>query len=220
MAGGLDGVWRRTRLALEGVEVEGLSDVCWLQAGSWFGDLRTLRFGTDEGSPASEGAFSGRTRLAGPRITFLRDMDLRPGGEPDSARLVLEGDELVESGHAVVGGERLAYEERWLRAGPAASGRVLEGRGPADATGAIRARFIDVDGQALGFLDERARGGAFLASEYRWRDGAWALVRSLRGGVLAPPAGRDPAAGSWMGLAWRVRYAAGRGQTGGAGDDA
>lgn len=220
MVGGLDGVWRRTRLALEGVEVDARSDVCWLQVGSWFGDLRTLRLEAAEDRAAPEEAFSGRTRLAGPRITFLRDLDLRPGGDQDSARLVLEGDTLVETGSALVGGERLAYEERWTRAGPAGSGRVLEGRATMEAPGGTTARFIDIDGTALGFLDERARGGAFLASEYSWRHGAWALVRSLRGGGLAPPAGRDPASGAWMGLAWRVRYATGRGAMGGAGDGA
>jgi hypothetical protein len=113
------GAWRRVSIAFSGGAPDEPSDVLWLQARTFFADVRIPR------RPRSEpAAFAGSTRWDPPTFTWDRRIDL---DEPatDVATLEWSGGDLVERGEWTMDGSGTPYEEVWRRVPDATAGPIL-----------------------------------------------------------------------------------------------
>ncbi|MGY1604747.1 hypothetical protein [Geodermatophilus sp. SYSU D00815] len=165
----LRGRWQRTLLIRPDGTCDTTSTVTWLQAGSYYVDLRLPL------DPARTEGFAGRVRADGPWTCWDRVVDLRPSGGPDEGRLEADGpDALVETGR------HEAYVEHWARrAGPAVTCCAVELRDAATGAPAVLVRVGDDVAWARGgtaaevALGTVARGGVVLtASSLPSRAGA------------------------------------------------
>ena len=120
----LEGLWRREFIQVDGYAVDRSAHVIWLQAGTFFCDLRQPeglpRFGGSRclrdlsaeqlQELAQQEGFGGVLTLGNGVAEWHRQIDYRPAsGIADRACLACDGDALMEYGT-----ER-PYTERWLR---------------------------------------------------------------------------------------------------------
>lgn len=189
------GVWRRRDLHVGG-ELRDDADVLWLQAGSWYADLRVPH--DDPGGPVE--AFAGPAAWRPPHFTWFHDLDWCGSFPDDVGHLEAAGDDLIERGTFLIDGDDVPYEERWVRSSP--PGPRLVARCD-DATG--RACVVRVADQAIGLADARLHGGGFAAWRVERVDGEWRSV--FRRSIDEAPFPRIP-----LDHPWRVgdRVEAGR----------
>ncbi|TWT14019.1 hypothetical protein [Reyranella sp. CPCC 100927] len=212
MSTAFSGAWQRCGLALDDAPPAEDSCVVWLQAGPFFADLRTPL----AGGSAVATAFSGRTTWAAPVVTFHRDVDLAIPPRTDSGRLRFAGDRLIEDGTVAWEGRTVRYTEYWARAGrPPARRLVLEALPGQRSSRVGRRRYVEVDGQALLIVDDRATDGRFIAAHFVNDDGHWRCTRCLDGEAPATPPFGDVTASSvlsfpqpppWSDTSWHVRW--------------
>lgn len=206
----LTGVWRRHGLALDDAPAVEDSCVVWLQAGPYFADMRTPL--ADSSAPAT--AFCGRSMWAAPVMTFHRDLDLAVPPRADSGHLRFADGQLIEDGTFTRDGRTIRYREFWTRTDHTPSRRLV-----LDAvTKTSSRRYVEVDGHAMMMVDDRAMGGAFLATHFVEEGGRWHGARHLDdGNALAAPIIDDPAATQtvlsfpnlappWSDTLWRVQW--------------
>jgi hypothetical protein len=186
----LGGVWRRTLLIDSEGNRDDTSDVTWLQAGSYFVDLRRLSkppsFDPTDGVALmtanqrewamSQEAFAGTLLSDGGVFQWQRSIDLRPPGPvPDAGRLRWSGDMLVETGLHV------DYVEHWVRQ-PTSDERVWAiWLHDGDERGALLMRVGDYFGWARGRLPKSSAQTDFFDCEIalgRVRGSSWQITAS------------------------------------------
>jgi hypothetical protein len=101
------GVWERVELALDGAVVPDAGRAWWVQAPSLFVDVR------QEVGPEGGAAFGGTTSWDGLALTWHHLVDRSPPMFPDTGRVHVDGDCLVEEGDGLAGAA--TYRERWRR---------------------------------------------------------------------------------------------------------
>lgn len=116
------GVWRREQITAPGGYLDDTTRVFWVQAGSWYGDIRLRidiprRPGTDGFAEFTDAellelakaqGFAGQLTVTPEICAWRRDLDYQPPGPiPDEGTWAIEGDILVE------GGIHAEYEEIW-----------------------------------------------------------------------------------------------------------
>ncbi|WP_374357618.1 hypothetical protein [Chitinimonas sp.] len=116
------GLWRRTRLRSAG-RIDTSTQVFWLQSRQWHVDLRIPADRPDFAGVSrladcnaaqlhwllGQSGFAGLTRVEGEVCEWLRQLDYRPSGERDIARMVFHGDAVEEFGLEA------DYDEWWER---------------------------------------------------------------------------------------------------------
>ncbi|MGY1616953.1 hypothetical protein ACI797_09435 [Geodermatophilus sp. SYSU D00691] len=129
----LRGRWQRTLLIRPDGTCDTSAAVTWLQAGSYYVDLRLPV------DPTATEGFAGRLRADGRWTCWERVVDLRPGPTPDEGLLEPDGpDALVETGR------HEAYVERWARrTGPDLPCCAVELRDTATGAPAVLVRVGD-----------------------------------------------------------------------------
>ncbi len=165
----LIGAWRRESVAIEGGQPFEDSQVIWLQAPTYFVDLRLAL----PGEGAAPEAFGGVVDWAAPHLRFHHDVDLNGHAAEDVGALSWDGEVLVERGVAVFGEDSIEFEERWIRqAGGNGTFAVL---GRFDDSGNLAGLAVRCGHHAL-FVDSGARfvGRYFVSGEEGWRS-AWGL---------------------------------------------
>jgi hypothetical protein len=159
------GVWRRELITAPGGYHDDTTRVFWVQADSWYGDIRLKidiprRAGATSFADFSDAelielakaqGFAGQLTVTPEMCAWRRDLDFQPPGPiPDEGTWRIEGDVLVE------GGIHAEYEEIW-RLAPQSQG--------------LRAAFGLGDGQGLlviagdHFLMMRARNAPLPAGD-------------------------------------------------------
>ncbi len=167
------GVWQRREMRIAGV-LRDDADVLWLQANSWYADLRIPH--ADTGGPVE--AFAGPASWADPDFTWVHEIDWLGSFPTDVGHLERDGRDLIERGTFVIDGEDAPYEERWVR-GPDAPPTLVALAEPFDGAG--WAALVRVGDHALALADAQASGGAgsgFAARREQLVDGAWTTVFS------------------------------------------
>ncbi len=158
----LIGAWRRESMQVEDDPPFEDSHVIWLQARSFFADIRTPLPGQEAGPET----FGGTIEWLDPHLTFNHDLDLTGNFAADKGELSFEDDarcRMIEKGSVDLGKKVLHYQEVWIRESemnPAY--RVL---GYLDK-GELQALLVTVD--SWGILLKR---GSELASTYFVVDG-------------------------------------------------
>ncbi|MDP2212532.1 hypothetical protein [Phenylobacterium sp.] len=151
------GVWRREQITAPGGYLDATTRVFWVQADSWYGDIR-LKIDIPRKAGATSFAdfsdaelielakaqgFAGQLTVTPEMCAWRRDLDYQPPGPmPDEGTWKIDGDVLIE------GGIHAEYEEIW-RLEPQSQG--------------LRAAFRRQDGQGLLVL----AGDHFLSIEGR-----------------------------------------------------
>lgn len=116
------GVWRREQITAPGGHCDNTTRVFWVQADSWYGDIRLKidiprRAGAASFADFSDGelielagaqGFAGQLTVTPEMCAWRRDLDYQPPGPvPDEGTWKIEGDVLIE------GGIHAEYEEIW-----------------------------------------------------------------------------------------------------------
>ena len=189
----LGGVWVRDFRAIEGGPGREPSDVCWVQAGTYFADVRRGRPGAEVGHWLDRNqGFSGAITVEGSAITWWHDLDTmpRPPGHHDVGVVERRGDRLVERGPG--------YEEHWRRESTAgASPAVLELRctSPGSGEGKLMARVVRVGDLAAAVWAGNPGGGAVLTGRgwpERCRIGGADLLGDVQRVLRQPEAQAPP----------------------------
>lgn len=170
----LQGAWIRDRRKVGDDGPRELSDVAWLQVGSWFADFRALRTGSMSplGLDQSQ-AFSGHLEVKSPsphvtQVTWHHDLDTQTRGtrEVDTANLALRDNELVERG--------VDYLEWWRRveSDNAPRAMVLEYSHPSYGDVAIHprieSRILQIAGVAIAVWGGESPGGFWASAGTEW----------------------------------------------------
>jgi len=190
------GAWERSALTLDGEAVADAGRAVWVQAATFFVDVR------GPGGFASDTCFAGTTKWSEPYLAWTHVID-RAGPEEgadavegeDRGHITFDGDDLIEEGSFIAGAER-AYAERWTRlAGPLTP--VLAAASP----GGLSVRVGD---HAAAVVDRRATGGAFVAAYWRRGDSEWRLELDVDGDVASLPPPLEPGAALTDGWHWQT----------------
>lgn len=136
----LTGVWRREQITQPGGLLDDTTRVFWVQADSWYGDIRlkadiprrpnATSFADFSDAELIELAqaegFAGQLTVTPELCAWRRDMDFQPPGPvPDEGTWNLQGDVLIE------GGVHTPYEEIWRREPDSQGLRAAFARGDA-----------------------------------------------------------------------------------------
>jgi hypothetical protein len=165
------------------------ADVVWLQAETWYADLRIPHH--DAGGPVE--AFAGQAAWASPAYTWFHDIDWAGSFPEDVGLIERDGRDLIERGTFTVDGAPVPYEERWERQPVAAPRLVARLEDPT-----VRACVVRVGDHAIALADERPAGGGFAARREELVAGAWSsrFTRSIDAAPLGPlPLDGCPAVG-------------------------
>ncbi|WP_034156927.1 hypothetical protein [Sphingomonas sp. ERG5] len=193
----LDGIWRRVSLSIDGGSPQEDSTVLWLQIDGIFADLRTP---LGAGARTGPSACSGQTRLVRDRLTFHRDIDTSPDLINDSARITLDGDDLVERGVFRLGRHNVLYEEVWRRDAVTGSTGSLATVGH-EPGGKLAARLLRIGD--VGLIVVKPLDSAQWAAELRHAPTGWSIVRDI-GAAHAPPELLGTGIRIWHGLHWSL----------------
>ncbi len=164
------GVWQRREMHIAGI-LRDDADVLWLQANSWYADLRIPH--VDHGGPVE--AFAGPASWADPHFTWVHELDWLGTFPTDVGHLERDGRDLIERGTFVIDGEEQPYEERWVR-GPEAPPTLV---GLARQGGGVSGALVRVGDHALALANDRTADGAgagFAARREQLVDGVWTTV--------------------------------------------
>ena len=172
------GAWARRSASIEGGLHFETQTVIWLQAGSYYADLRVpFHPGGDER------CFTGRSFWDADQYRWTHDLDLEPpaGVGDDVGELAWADDALVERGLFPTADGPVAYEEIWTR---------LPGdQGPAWARSDQGACLVRVGNHSITVVDARDRGGSFTACYRVLEEEAWRTVIAIGDAAVLP----DPA---------------------------
>jgi hypothetical protein len=168
----LAGAWRRAGRSLGGGRWSEPCAVLWLQAGSWFADLRSPRGGSSAGNHPLDAAqaFTGQVSVEEDLVEWHHD--LHSGGDGpghrDRATVRQSGDLLLEEG--------AGYRERWRRISAAGSPwAVTERRRP----GAVTDRLIRLGDFALSVSSYPAPHGTEMVRD---QSAGWRVRRAVGAG--------------------------------------
>jgi hypothetical protein len=206
----LTGAWVRQARSFDGGPPAECSDVVWLQVGSWFADFRLPRPGRRATHPFDIAhAFSGKIDVADTSegratVTWRHDLDTldHEDEDPDTARVVLSGRVLVESGEG--------YVEWWGRPDDAdldVAGVVLDyqgrGAGAESRKEEVTARVVCVDQMAVAVWSGPGAGGVWCSAAGDWEPrrvvGTWGATADVGLAIRAAVGGAPPPDG------WRER---------------
>jgi hypothetical protein len=191
------GAWERSALTLDGEAVIDAGRAVWVQAATFFVDVR------GPGGFASDTCFAGTTKWTEPYLAWTHTID-RAGAEAgqdtddgeDRGHITFDGNDLIEEGSFIAGAER-SYAERWTRL----PGPLL----PVLAAASPNGLSVRVGDHAAAVVDARAEGGAFVAAYWQWRDSEWQLQLEVEGDVASLPPPLDPGAALADGWHWRTQ---------------
>lgn len=151
MSFSVEGAWTRQSVSVDGGEPFETQRVYWLQAGPCYADLR-VPFHPSAGI----GCFGGRSGWDGECYRWSHRLDLAGFDGDDVGSLTWDGERLIEWG--VIGADRYAYEEVWVRL-PGS-----EPRSSCETQEAPDGCHVQVGGHAITIVDDRPAGGSFRAS--------------------------------------------------------
>lgn len=194
----LVGGWSQRSLRLGDEPPARSQDAVWLQAGSYFGDVRVADDGSVEGSMA----FTGVSSVASGRIRFSHDLDLSElsASIDDESELEVFDDMLIERGAIDLGDEVLTFEEIWDRISAPGPYSVFDGRNEA---GDLEARVVRVGTVATVHTDSRPAGGSYSASRWSAEHNIWTVDVAI-GDVTIAPTTPDQATHAAPTLAWTL----------------
>jgi hypothetical protein len=161
----LQGAWRRDGRSLSDTPPVEVTDVLWLQVGSFFCDLRTPFPLTEPTHVLDQPqAFSGTVKIGGGHISFHHDLDslARDPAHPDEGTVHRKDNVMYERGPG--------FEERWLASSlPGDDVAIAELRPSGPGHSAPTARLIRVGSVALAVWGGTAPGGAQFTKGSGWR---------------------------------------------------
>ena len=174
----LTGVWRRCALWINGTRRVDYNDALWLQAHDWFADTRIPVDAERAPQSGPDAVFARQRFFAGvavwraPVMTWDHRIDARQPSRPDTARLELKGNLLLEHGTFEYDGHQVNFLEEWVRLS-APGDRPVVRRSPAGL-------WIAVGEWALQVRDTRPSGSLTAARQVRTPAG-WQTVVRLTG---------------------------------------